>query len=60
MTINGLGELAPFYKKYRTTKMEKNNNKNINVIPRVHYSNADLNKNEAIYEENRGKSGIYR
>jgi hypothetical protein len=25
----------------------------------VHYSNADLNKN-AIYEENRGKSGIYR
>jgi hypothetical protein len=26
----------------------------------VHYSNVDLNKNEAIYEENRGKSGIYR
>ena len=48
MTISGLGELAPFYKKYRTTKMGKNNDKNINVIPRVHYSKADLNK-KAIY-----------
>ena len=33
--------------------------KNINIISIVHYPNADLNKN-AIYEENRGKSGIYR
>jgi hypothetical protein len=39
--------------------MGNNNNKNINVIPCVHYSNVDINKN-AIYEENRGKSGIYR
>ena len=38
--------------------MGNNNYKNIKVIPSVHYSNADLNKN-AIYKENRGKSGIY-
>jgi hypothetical protein len=39
--------------------MENNNDKNINLIPHVHYSNMDMNKN-AIYEENRDRSGIYR
>lgn len=33
--------------------------KNIKIIPCVHYSNADLNKN-TIYDENRSKCGIYR
>lgn len=37
----------------------KNDDKNINIISLVHYSNAYLDKN-AVYKENKGKSGIYR
>jgi hypothetical protein len=59
MTISGLGNLPLFINNIKLKKMENNNDKNINVIPHVHYSNADKNKN-AIYEENRDKSGIYR
>ena len=39
--------------------MQNNNNKNVNIIPIVSYSNADKDK-FIIYKENKNKSGIYR
>lgn len=35
------------------------NNNNINIVPLIHYPKADLYKN-IVYQENKGKSGIYR
>lgn len=37
----------------------KTNDNNLKLIPFITYNNADINKS-LIYEENRGKSGIYR
>lgn len=38
--------------------MKSSNDKIINIIPVVYYSNADVSKN-VIYEENKRKPGIY-
>lgn len=45
---------------HMNNKMNDNNNKsNKNIIPVVIYSNAYINKSK-VYEDNKGKSGVYR
>jgi len=43
----------------KNTYMNNKENNNINIIPKVTYNNADIDK-FIIYEENRNKSGVYR
>jgi hypothetical protein len=57
--IYTLENIVSFLNIYNNIGMENNNNNRKSIVPIVSYFNLDANKN-IIYEENKGKSGIYR